>query len=137
MNGTISEPYFAVVLWAEKDGSRVCIADLNGTTWLVNEFSRDEYGSVFPSYAEGWRPKVEINPQHAYVLAEHEIVLFQVKIYNDSHGRERQKAVFVSPADDFPQEVYEQLQNIAEEYDMAKRAERKQRYECHLQASRQ
>lgn len=130
----MSEKYLGIILWAAEDGSRGVIADAANQTWRFTETlsERNTFNRV-SVYEGGWRPKVsqKTNPRTGkpFLIAEPEIVEFEIKFFHFSDGRDGHKITSLGLADDFSQEDYDALSLAREKYEMQKRAERKARYD--------
>lgn len=126
----MSETFLGVILWAEKDGSRGCLADIAGQTWIFREFAISDSREQIAVYQDGWRPKVSIqsNPKtgKAFAVTEPEIVEFSIEFFRYSDGRDGYKIVSIRAAEDFSQQDYEALTLTRERFEMAKRAERRE-----------
>lgn len=130
----MSEKYLGVILWADRDGARGVLADLDGQTWRFSETlpERNTFNRI-PVYENGWRPKVSIenNPKsgHEFMVTEPEIVEFSIEFFTFRDGRDGHKITSLGLAHDFSQEDCDALSLAREKYEMQKRAERKARYE--------
>lgn len=128
----MSERYLGVILWADRDGARGVLADLDGQTWRFSETlpERNTFNRI-PVYENGWRPKVSIenNPKsgHEFVVTEPEIVEFSIEFFKFRDGRDGNKVTSLCAAPNHSQEDAEKLFIVREEFDMKKSEERRER----------
>jgi hypothetical protein len=126
------EVFLGILLWMERDLSRGCLSDLNGQTWIFKAFHLDDSRQQVSVYQD-WTPQISIrtNPRtgNAFVLTEPTIVEFEIKVFHYPDGRDGYKIVSVQPATNVGARDAETLNLIRERFEMAARAERRQRYE--------
>jgi hypothetical protein len=133
----MGETFLGVILWAEKDGIRGCVGDTGGQSWLFREFVLSKSREQIAVYQDGWRPKVSIqtNPKTSkeFVVTEPEIVEFSIEFFR-SGGY---KILSIAAATRVSTQDAETLNLVRERFEMAKRAERKARYERRESAPRE
>lgn len=128
----MSEQYLGIVLWADRDGSRCCIADLAGQTWIARD--RAEVNREWIEvYQGGWRPTVHItqNPRTGkdFMVAEPQLVQFSIAFFNYRDGRDGYQIQSIEPAQNIQQQDSDSLFIVREEWETQKSAERRKRIE--------